>query len=473
MLIDLRPGAPQTGSAGQLEFDTLFNALFIEETDIALIKPPETPVNIRQYFAQAPLGSDNRYMAVFSDSRLTFLDCRNPYAINEIKSIIFNTGASFDGFPQWATSIGDYVYVCSNNGRVHLFDWSNRGDPVRIPAATRTFLNGQHYDVASNGVDTLFLANTSNNRFIAVDVSDPLNMVQINNVNVGSFAAGVAFYQGYAYCGAFAGSIRVFQFNGTSWNQIANVASVASTSRLAVGVNSIGDPVLVAQRYNTADLAVHSLANPALPGPAGFLTAPSPVNIYARAFISDGLLHLSLSNGDLVAYNISDPLSPFIAGTFTPEDMNGDRLFDLGLGIEKLQSRGAAFNRREFLLMVGRLNGQSNVTRTVSTIALPLFPDAVRPVTLSDVGGAWKRNTIAISALDLVNGYVTLSHSPQSEAKTIVSVAEGVDLVFGRDYTVDRPNKRIVFQADMLALVASLFSEHGTLTILVAYFAQD
>jgi hypothetical protein len=473
MLIDLRPGAPQTGSAGQLEFDTLFNALFIEETDIGLIKPPETPVNIRQYFAPAPLASDSRYMAVFSDSRLTFLDCRNPYAVNEVKSIGFNTGASFDGFPQWATSIGNYVYVCSNNGRVHVFDWSNRGDPVRINAATRIFLTGQHYDMASNGVDTLFLANTSNNRFIAIDASDPLNLTQINNVNVGSFAAGVAFYQGYAYCGAFAGSIRVFQFDGSAWVQIANVPSIASTSRLAVGVNSIGDPVIVAQRYNTNEFAIHSLANPALPGPAGILAAPSAVNIYARAFISDGLLHLSTSTGDLVAYNISDPLSPFLVGSYVPEDLNGDRLFDLGLGIEKFKSRGAAFNQREFLLMVGRLNGQTNVTRTVATIPLPLFPDAIRPVTLSDVGGAWKRNTIAIAPSDLINGYVTLSHSPQSEAKTIVSVAEGVDLVVGRDYTVDRPNKRVIFQADMLALITSLFNEHGTLTILVAYFAQD
>jgi hypothetical protein len=453
--------------------NALYDSLIIDEKNLSLLRPTDSPVQIRNYYAPEPLGADPRYIAIFRDVGLTFIDCRNPYSIREIKSIDVNTGLSFDGFPQWVTSVGNYVFMCSNNGKVHVFDWTDRDDPVRVPAATRTFLSGQHFDMASNGVDTLFLGNTNNNSFIAVDISDPLNMTLINSVNLGSFCAGVAYYGGYAYAAAFAGSVRVFEFDGSAWVQIANVPSIASTSRLAVGVNSIGDVSLIAQRYNTNEFAIHSLANLAIPGAAGTLIAPAAVNIYARAFVSDGLLHLSTSSGDLLAYDIADPIDTRLVGTFVPPDVDGNKIFDLGLGIQKFKSAGALFQGKEFMVMAGRLFGQTNPTRNITVIPLPLFPDAVKQTSLSEVAGAWKRNTISLTSADILNGYITLTHAPSSESKMIVSVAQGVDLVFGIDYTVDKANKRIVFEADTLALITSLYNEYSTLTFLAAYFAQN
>jgi hypothetical protein len=230
---------------------------------------------------------------------------------------------------------------------------------------------------------------------------------------------------------------------------------------------------LISAQYAGNVFGIHSLADPANVGPVGTLTAPENVNIYSRSFISDGLLHLSTEAGRLLAYDIADPLDIELVGVFEPKDEDGNQLFDLGLGINKFASRGASFAGREFMIMVGRLNGQANTVRDITIIPLPLFPDAVKATSLAEVGGAWKRNTIALTSLALVDGYITLSHEPRSESKAIVSVAQGVDLVFGRDYTVDRPNKRIVFEPDMLLLLTELFNEFSTVDILVAYFAQN
>lgn len=470
-VIDNRPGkGGAQGGVSEAEFDSLFKSLFIDETELSNVRPPENEVADKNFFVPTPLQDDNRYVAAFGGNFVTFMDCRNPYSINEIKEIFINPAPGAFGQPQAITSIGEYVYVVTTNGKVHTIDWTDRGDPIVVNEVT--ILSGQHYDLASNGVDTLFIANTTNDAFIAVDVSNPLSPSLINSVNLGSFGAGVAYYDGYAYCAAFGGSIETFEFNGSIWASVDSEPSVPNTSRLAVGVNSIGDVSLIAQQYGTANFGIHSLSNPASPGSVGTLTAPENVNIYARAFISDGLLHLSTENGRLLAYDIADPLDTELVGTFEPKDELGNQLFQTGIGITRFPTEGAAFGGKNFMMMVGQYVGGGSGDRNIVVIPLPLFPDAVKAASLAEVGGAWKVNRIPISALDITNGYVTLTHVPRSEQKVMVVVAEGVTLVESQDYTVDKNNRQLIFEPGTLTLITEVFNLYGKVTVQASYFAQ-
>lgn len=351
----------------------------------------ETPPDTRNYFMPVNLQSDNRYVFIWGGNTFTFLDCKNPYAIEQIKNITFNNAPGLFGQPQAATSIGDYIFVCTTNGKIHTIDWSNREDP--IVASEATFSSGQHYDIATDGIDTLFLANVTNNLFLAIDASNPISLSLINTSGLSSFGAGVAYYGGYAYCANFGASqIHTYEFSGGTWNEIDITPSATNPSRLGVVSNIDNEVALVSNRYNGSSFALHSLANPANIGASNLINTPENINIYSRAFSVEGLLYINSSLGKIMVYNVRNLNNISLVGTYEPTYPDNTKRFSTILGGCSFTNKGAVPKKTTFMIVVGGNNiGPSTpANRDAVSLQLPLIPedDKIRLLSTSKtIGG--------------------------------------------------------------------------------------
>ena len=358
------------GALSEEALDILF-----EDCDPESYEPAgENPPGTRNYFFSEKLHSDGQYVASFGGNFIAFFDCRNPYAIEEILNIVINPAPGAFGQPQALTSIGDFVYVCTTNGKIHTIDWSDRENPAVV--AEVTISSGQHYDIASNEVDTLFVANVSNNLFIAIDATTPTALTLINTSPLGGFGAGVAYYDGYAYCTNFqASQIHTFEFSGGTWNDIDQTPSATNSARLSVGVNPEGDNFLISNRYNSNSFAVHDLFDPANIGAANIITTPEQINIYSRAFFIDGIMYTNSRSGNVLVYNLRDINDVVAVGVYEPVYPDDTKRFTDALGGLHVQNEGAATGKFDYIFMTGRnaVGGTAASNRSVHVLKLPLL----------------------------------------------------------------------------------------------------
>lgn len=328
------------------------------------------------YFNIAPLGTDKRYMLLQGGSTLHFLDCRNPYAVNVIKNIPFNLG-NF-GQPQQITSVGEYFYVVTASGKIHTIDCTDLENPNLV--AQVTISSGQHFDVASNGVDTIFIANTTNSLFIAVDVTNPLALTLINTSALTSLGAGVAYYDGYAYCADYGGnSVRTYELQTGLWVEVDNTPSVNTPSRLGVAINPSGEAILIANRYNSASFSWHSLSDPANIGVKNTINTPETVNVYSRAFSDNGLMYLATELGNILCYDIRDLNNVTLATNFSPLYPDETDRFSLCLGSSPFENFGSVSGKNTYMIQIGRntIGPQTNpsalTNRNTTVLKLPLI----------------------------------------------------------------------------------------------------
>jgi hypothetical protein len=331
------------------------------------------PVTTDNFFMSTTLASNRQYVAAFTGRDIRFFDCRNPYAIEQITILAATPNLATFGQPQAITSIGDFIYVCTTNGKIHTIDWSNILNPSIVASATIS--SGQHYDIATNGVDTLFIANTTNNQFIAVDASNPLSLTLINTAALGGFGAGVAYYDGYAYCGNFQlGQIHTFEFGAGTWNQIDVTPSAPNSSRLGICTNAEGEAVLISNRYNAASFAVHLLSDPANIGTANIINAPESLNIYSRALSVNGVLYVNSTLGNVMVYDLRDLDDITLLGTYEPKYPDNTKRFSSGLGSVSVENFGSVTKSNDYLVMIGAnfKGAQTPSNRNIQVLELPI-----------------------------------------------------------------------------------------------------
>ena len=418
------------------------------DNTLAVTKP-----NTRNYFMPVNLDTDDRYIMVFGGNTLTFLDCRNPYAPEQILNITFNAAPGLFGQPQASVSIGDFIYVCATNGKIHTIDWSDRENPLVVAEATIS--SGQHYDIASNGVDTLFIANTTNSIFIAIDASDPLNLSLINTSALGGLGAGVAYYNGYAYCTNFnASQVHTFEFSGGTWNDIDQTASATNSTRLAIATNLEGKTSLISNRYNNAAFSVHDLTDPADIGVKQDLITPEGINIYSRSFVVKDILHFTSQLGNVMTYDIRDLSNASLIGTYVPKYTDNTNRFVIGIGGVSFTNRGAVPKELDFMLMVGtNALGVSNPNnRDVVTLELPLIElnDKIRFLSVS------KTIEVMEPYYQIINDaiIITLPASPiKGDSFKIANFSTGSATLDGNGNNIMEETSQVIYKDESFDLI--------------------
>lgn len=453
---------PFTGNLDQVvdtseienDINTNEEILYINSDPEAYESLAETPIENRNYFMPVNLHNDEQYIVVFGGNTLTFLDCRNPYAVEQILNITVNNAPGAFGQPQAMASIGDYIFVCATNGKIHTIDWSDRSAP--IIAAEATISSGQHYDMASNGLDTLFIANTTNNQFIAIDASNPLALVLINTVVLSGFGAGVAAFGGYAYCTNFqAGQVHTFEFSGGTWNEIDITASSTNATRLGVGSNSEGDNFLISNRYSGPQFSLHDLVNPANIGAANTFATTETINIYSRGFSVDGILYLNTTIGNVLSYNIRDINDISFIGSYEPKYPDETKRFIQTLGSVSFVNFGAVTRNTKFILAAGSnvegVPAQNN--RGLQVLELPLIDvteDNTRLLATSKtIGGVGLYYEITVDSIT-----VTLPSSPfDGDIFNIANFSSGEAIINGNGNNIMGLASQTIFADESFNLI--------------------
>lgn len=359
----------------------------------------------RHYFGAVAHPLNSGYVCYFTDASFVFVDARNPFAANIYTTLTFNTGGS--NSPQCITAVGNYVFVAMANGRLYTIDWTDVNAPVIHGFVT--IGTGQHFDIATDGENTLFLANTTNFRVYAVDITNRLAPVLINSVLLGAsgnFGTGVAFNNGYLYVTNYANKLHTLQKNvGTGqWEQVAVLNTIIQPNRCRIVENSRGEKLLFAQRYNGVDAVFYSLSAPAAPVELKRLVTSSAMHIYAYPFSHDNIVHVGFEDGTVGGFSIIDISDPKFAGAFTPRNSDGSKKFSATRVIVKCSTKTPYFKDKTLLLVSGVRTGGTSTQKTTLPVELPVISfDSVellaRP-TSSSVSGSIASEAAARIAAD-------------------------------------------------------------------------
>ena len=329
----------------------------------------DTPVPNEYYkfYMSTALAADENYFAAFNAWEVRFFDLSNPHSPEVVADRWVVSGG--DRQPQAITSIGDYVFLAQTSGWFTVFDWSDRNDPAVVYSGAISA--GQNFDIADNGVDTVFIANTSNNTFLAVSVADPENPgVIYTDDQLNGFGAGVAYYDGHAYAAGFGGHIYAYEFSEGAWTRTAasvdGIAAVANASRLAV----IGNHLYV-HKYAADEFDIFSLADPAAPVHAGTLTLDANVSTYMRPVQSGSHMYVGTDGGVLEVYDVTAPGSPVLDHELT--DALAEYLFDE----ELYETQGGVLGMTVFpgrgLFSIVSINQNDSAIRQISFVHDPVF----------------------------------------------------------------------------------------------------
>lgn len=263
-----------------------------------------------KFYMSAHLGSDDRFLAAFNAQEMRFFDLTVPEEPRWIKDLhVLWPGPRQ---PQAIASIGDYVYLVTTSGRLFVVDWNNRNDPVML--ADIAIQGGQNFDLATNGVDTLFVANTDNKSFQVISVANPAQPEIVFTDSVNGYGAGVAYYQGVAYAAGYGGTLYAYEKSDGQWQRTAaapnGVATIGGASRPAL----IGDHLYV-HKYSDKEFEIFSLADPAAPVSVGTFTANEKVSTYARLVQSGDLMYVGLEKANaqgqtVLVYDVTNAANP-------------------------------------------------------------------------------------------------------------------------------------------------------------------
>jgi hypothetical protein len=325
----------------------------------------------RHYSGAVAHALNPGYVCYFTDSAFVFVDARNPFAVNIYKTLTFSTASN--NFPQTITAIGNYLLVATSNGRVYTIDWSDINNPSIF--GFKTIGSGQHYDMTTDGANTLFLANTTNNCVYAVDITDRTNPTLINQVALGGFGTGVAFNAGYLYVTNYSNKLHTLQKNVTSglWEQVAVLNTITNPNRCRIVENVRGDKLLFAMRYNGTDAVFYSISTPAAPVESKRLVTSSPMQIYAVPFSHENMVHVGFDNGTVGGFSIVDITDVKFAGSYTPVNSDGSKKFSSMRVLVKTSTKSPYFKDKALLLASGVRTGGTSAQKTTAPIQLPVI----------------------------------------------------------------------------------------------------
>jgi|GEM_PF-6465773 len=278
---------------------------------------PTSPVTLDRYYMMTSLQADDRYLASFSSTKIYFWNAQNPFAPSLVSDFVATTVFGAGDAAQALCSTGQAVHVVSNQGRIASFDWSDRASPV-LAASTMLLNGGQHFDVACDSSNTVFIANTTHTRFLVVNVSDlesPEILFQDDAVE--SYGAGVTYSDGYAYVTGYGGKLHTYtkDTNG-DWAKVSDTVAISTASR---PVASGG--YLVALKYNSNIFELFSLADPAQPVSLSQTTLATTIGVYSRPVIRDSVLYLTQgSPGRVLRYSILEDGSLEAMDAYTPQN---------------------------------------------------------------------------------------------------------------------------------------------------------
>lgn len=281
---------------------SLINAVIRNET--------ESPNEAYKFYMSAHLAADDRYLVAFNAQEMRFFDLTEPENARWIKDLYVLWPGPRQ--PQAVASIGNYVYLVTTNGRLFVVDWTDRNDPVVLTDIA--IQGGQNFDLATNGVDTLFVANTNNSSFQVISVTDPAQPQIVYTDTVNGFGAGVAYYQGVAYATGFNGTLYAYRRTGETWQRTTALPDGVTTLHGASRPAVIGDHLYV-HKYGGNEFEIFTLADPAAPSSVGFLTVDKNVSTYARLVQSGDFMYVGLDEPNaagetVVAYDVHDAGNP-------------------------------------------------------------------------------------------------------------------------------------------------------------------
>lgn len=344
----------------------------------------------RHYSGGVTHAINSDYACYFTDQSLVFVDARNPFGVDIYKTLTFSTASN--NFPQAMTAIGNYLFMSMANGRLYTIDWTDLQNPVIVGFVA--IGSGQHFDIATDGQNTLFLANTSNNRVYIVDITTRTAPTLITSIALGGFGTGVAFNNGYLYVTNYSNKLHTITKNPSTqvWEQVAVLDTIVNPNRCRIVENSRGEKLLFAMRYNGVDGAFFNISNPALPVEVKRLVMPAAMNIYAVPFSHDNIVHVGLANGTVGGFSIIDVSDPKIAGSYTPVNPDGSKKFSEMRVLVKASTKSPYFKDRVLLLASGVRVGGTSTQKTTAPVQLPIINhDSVellaRP-TISSVSGS-------------------------------------------------------------------------------------
>jgi DNA-binding beta-propeller fold protein YncE len=340
-----------------------------------LPNPNSIETQIRHYSNGVALDANKRYAAYFTDTQMIFVDAVNPFTAKIIQSFTIPTGGS--NFPQAATSVGNYVYMTTGGGRLYCFDWTDKANPQNLGFVA--IGTGQHFDVTTDGLNTLFIANTTNKRVYVVDITNRAAGTLVKSLILGAgasdFGTGVAHSSGYLYVANYNSKLHVMKKDPSTgdWSEILNFATIVNPCRTAVFTNSKGQKLLFAQRYNGVDAVVLDLANPELPVELKRVQAPASIQIYNLPFMFKDMIHIGLDNGKIGSVNIFDKTNVKYGDTFEPKNADGSKKFSSMRGLVRMDTSSPFFKEKTFLLATGVINGAGSTQKVTTVIDLPMF----------------------------------------------------------------------------------------------------
>lgn len=311
------------------------------------------------------------YACYFTDQSLVFVDARNPFAVSIYKTISFSTASN--NFPQAMTAIGNYLYMTMANGRVYPIDWSDLENPSLL--SFTAIGTGQHYDVATDGNNTMFIANTTNNRVYIVDITTRTAPVLITSIALGGFGTGVTFHNDHLYVTNYSNKLHTIKKNVDTgvWEQIAVLDTITQPNRCRIVENSRGEKLLFAMRYNGVDAAFYNISSPGLPVEVKRLVSSSAMNIYAVPFSHENMVHVGLANGTVGGFSIVDVTDPKIAGAYTPVNPDGSKKFSEMRVLIKAATKSPYFKDKALLLASGVRVGGTSTQKTTAPVQLPVI----------------------------------------------------------------------------------------------------
>ena len=325
----------------------------------------------RHYSGGVAHALESDYICYFTDQSLVFVNSQNPFGVEIYKTLNFSTASN--NFPQCITSIGNFVFMAMANGRLYTIDWSDLQNPVIVGFVA--IGSGQHYDIATDGENTLFLANTTNNRVYFVDITNRTAPTLISSIALGGFGTGVAFENGYLYVTNYSNKLHTMAKNPDTsvWEQVAVLDTITNPNRCRVVQNSRGEKLLFAMRYLGVDAAFFNISNPAEPTEVKRLTAPSAMQIYAIAFSHENMVHVGLTNGTVGGFSIIDISDPKYAGSYTPVNPDGSKKFSEMRVLIKTKTKTPYFKDKSLLLATGVRVGGTSTQKTTAPIQLPVI----------------------------------------------------------------------------------------------------
>jgi len=338
-----------------------------------LLNSASIETEIKHYSGGIALASNKKYSSYFTDTQVVFVNAVNPYASKITHYFTIPTGGS--NFPQAMTSIGNYIYMVTGGGRLYCFDWSDKSNPLNLGYVT--IGTGQHFDVTTDGQNTLFIGNTTNKRVYIVDITNRAAGTLTTSLVLGTgatdFGTGVSFSSNYLYVSNYNNKIHVMSNASGSWAQVTTIPTVTNPCRGTVVTNSSGQKLFFVQRYNGVDVAVYDLVDPALLVELKRLVAPAAVQIYNLPFIFDDIIHIGLDNGKIGAVNVFNKNDIKLGGVFEPKNADESKKFSSMRGLVLAETDSPFFKKRKFLLATGVINGAGSTQKVTTVLDFPIF----------------------------------------------------------------------------------------------------